>query len=70
MASQLYQLGIKLLNIYLKLSAVLGNKKAKIGNQGRGYWKENIKKLNSNKMSIGQPLWDVAKMLIGGFDDE
>ena len=42
MASQLYQLGIKLLNIYLKLSAVLGNKKAKIGNQGRGYWKEKL----------------------------
>jgi 3-deoxy-D-manno-octulosonic-acid transferase len=52
MASQLYQLGIKLLNIYLKLSAVLGNKKAKIGNQGRGYWKENIKKLNSNKITF------------------
>ena len=52
MASQLYQLGIKLLNIYLKLSGVLGNKKAKIGNQGRGYWKENIKKLNSNKITF------------------
>ena len=52
MAYQLYQLGIKLLNIYLKLSAVFGNKKAKIGNQGRRSWKENLKKLNSNKITF------------------
>ena len=49
MVSKVYKIGVVALNIYLKITGVLGNKKSKKGNIGRKKWKQQLSGLDKNK---------------------
>ena len=52
MASIVYKIGVVVLNIYLKITGLLGNEKSKKGNIGRKKWKQQLSGLDNNKKTF------------------